>query len=216
MGALALGAALFASQLSVASPRQELASYISTHAQKVDVAPDPTPAPVVSSSAAPASGAAAIASSPASDATPDLTRDDYGATAGLQTLAAGGTNYDWAKIVLLDGGWPQTDANVTVLTRWMRQENGPDDWWNRNNPLNMGNGGFASFPSLLASAQATANLLRSNPGMAGIVTALAAGDDTARTESAIWNSNWASGHYANGAHWHYTPVDRVTAPASAW
>ncbi|MGN6325020.1 hypothetical protein [Pseudolysinimonas sp.] len=217
IGAMALGAALFAGQLAAPTPRQALSAYVSTHAQKLDVDSNEVPAPVASGAAA-ASGPAAIITTPVGDdtTTSSLARDGYDATAGLQTLAASGTNYDWAKIVLLDGGWPQTDANVTVMTRWMRQENGANDWWNRNNPLNMGNGGFASFPSLMVSAAGVAKLIHSNPGMAGIDAALSAGDDTARTESAIWNSNWAGGHYAYGAHWHYTPVDRVTAPASAW
>jgi len=216
IGALALGAAIFATQLSAPSRHQELSAYISAHAQKLKVASDAAPAPAASATPAAPSGAAAITTTAGTDDPVDLSRDGYGATPGLQTLAANGTNYDWAKIVLLDGGWPQSDANVTVMTRWMRQENGVDDWWNRNNPLNMGNGGFASFPSLQVSAQGVANLIHSNPGMSGIDAALAAGNDTAATESAIWASNWAGGHYAYGAHWHYTPVDQVTAPGSAW
>jgi hypothetical protein len=216
IGAVALGVALFGSQLVVPTDKEKLSAYISAHAQKLDVDSHTVPAPVASGAVS-ASGPAAITSAPAGDdPSSSLTRDDYGATAGIQTLASSGTNYDWAKIVLLDGGWPQTDANVTVMTRWMRQENGADDWWNRNNPLNMGNGGFASFPSLMASAQGVANLIHSNPGMSGIAASLAAGNDAAATESAIWNSNWAGGHYAYGAHWHYTPVDQVKAPASAW
>lgn len=216
VGAIALGAALFAGNLAAPTQKQDLAAYISAHAQKLTLT-NATPLPAISSSPAPVSGPAAITTVPAETGTPtELTRDGYGATAGLRTLRAGGTNVDWAKIVLLDGGWPQSDANVTVLTRWMRQENGVDDWWNRNNPLNMGAGGFASFPDLMTNAQAVADLIHSNPGMAGISAALANGSDAAATESAIWNSNWAGGHYAYGAHWHYTPVDVVTAPASAW
>jgi hypothetical protein len=213
IGALALAGAIFATQFAAPTSAQRLSDYISAHAQKLDVASNAAPAPLVSPRPA-SSGAAAITTT--TDPAPDLTRDGYGATPGLKTLSASGTNYDWAKIVLLDGGWPQTDANVTVITRWMRQENGVDDWWNRDNPLNMGNGGFASFPSLLASAQGVADLIHSNPGMTGIAAALAAGDDAAATESAIWNSNWAGGHYAYGAHWHYTPVARIKAPAGAW
>jgi hypothetical protein len=216
VGALGLAAAIFGTQLAAPTHAQELSAYISAHAQKLDVDAK-RPAPLVSPAPDPtSSGAAAITAAPGTGASLDLSRDGYGATPGLQTLASSGTNYDWAKIVLLDGGWPQTDANVTVMTRWMRQENGADDWWNRNNPLNMGNGGFASFPSLLVSAQGVADLIHSNPGMAGIAAALARGDNSAATESAIWNSNWAGGHYAYGGHWHYTPVDRVKAPASAW
>lgn len=215
VGALALGLAIFVGDLASPTQAEQLQAYISAHAQKLTVSRS-TPLPAVSASATPASGPAAITVPAETGTVTDLTRDGYGATAGLRTLRASGTNVDWAKIVLVDGGWPQTDANVTVLTRWMRQENGVDDWWNRNNPLNMGAGGFASFPDLITNAQAVADLIHSNSGMAGIAAALANGTDAAATESAIWNSNWAGGHYAYGAHWHYTPVDVVTAPASAW
>jgi hypothetical protein len=39
---------------------------------------------------------------------------------------------------------------------------------------------------------------------------------TTEIEAAIWASPWASGHYANGAHWHYRPVPVVMAPRDAW
>ena len=57
-------------------------------------------------------------------AAPVVNRENLSATDGLQTLARVGTNEAWAKLVLMFGGWPQTDANVTVMLRWMRQENG--------------------------------------------------------------------------------------------
>jgi hypothetical protein len=218
VGALATGAIVFVDEAAAPSDQQQLAAYISAHAQRLDV-PDTTEGATAAATPAPdaaAPGDDATAATGAEVALPDLSRDAYGATPGLKTLATSGTNYDWAKMVLLDGGWPMTDQNVTVMTRWMRQENGPQDWWNRNNPLNMGAGGFASFPDLITNAAAVAKLLHSNPGMSGIVAALAAGNDTARTEQAIWASNWAGGHYGNGSHWHYTPVDVVKAPASAW
>jgi hypothetical protein len=103
----------------------------------------------------------------------------------------------------------------------MRQENGADDWWNRNNPLNNGwgtqGGTFMSgYANLVDAAQNAAEAINTNPGYAGIKAAFAADGDTAATESAIWNSSWATGHYAYGGHWHYTPVDQVTAPAGAW
>src|SRR4051812_43750152 len=65
-------------------------------------------------------------------------RGEYYATPGIESLKAEGTNYAWAKMVMLFGGWPMSDDNITVFTRWMRQENGADNWWNRNNPLNNG------------------------------------------------------------------------------
>lgn len=150
-----------------------------------------------------------------------VTRDNYNVMPGVPQLARHGTNYDWAKIVLLDGGWPVTENNVTVITRWMRQENGPNNWWNRNNPLNNGwgsggGGGTGSYANLLIAAENAAKALRGHPGYAAIIAALAADAPTNVTESAIWASPWASGHYANGGHWHYSPVAEFTAPASAW
>ena len=158
----------------------------------------------------------------ASTATPaTVTRENYSATAGVETLVAGGTNHDWAKLVLLDGGWEMSETNVTVVLRWMRQENGPDDWFNRNNPLNNGWGsgggaGLGSYPNLQVAAENAAAALHGNPGYGSIVAALSSGAEASVIESAIWASPWATSHYANGAHWHYTDVPVVSAPASAW
>ncbi|MEO7348266.1 MAG: hypothetical protein ABIW32_00120 [Terrimesophilobacter sp.] len=155
-------------------------------------------------------------------ATPQLIpRDGYSAMPGIPQLARHGTNYDWAKIVLMYGGWPVSDNNVTVITRWMRQENGPNNWWNRNNPLNNGwgsggGGGTGSYPNLLVAAQNAAIALHTHRGYASIIAALAADASTEVTEHAIWASPWASGHYANGSHWHYSVVQEFTAPAGAW
>lgn len=150
-----------------------------------------------------------------------VTRDGYSATPGIATLAAGGTNHDWARLVLLLGGWPQTEANITVITRWMRQENGPDNWWNRNNPLNNGwgsggGGGTGSYDNLVIAAENAAEALHSLAGYSGIREALAASAPTEVTEAAIWASPWASGHYANGGHWSYTPVPVIKSPEGTW
>lgn len=158
--------------------------------------------------------AAAGAAAATTDAV--LARDAYGATPGAETFIAGGTNHDWAKLVLLYGGWPITDNNVTVILRWMRQENYVDNWWNRNNPLNLGAGGFAAHQTLVTSAQQVASTLSKGSGYREIVAAFAASAPTEVTEHAIWFSPWATGHYNNGAHWHYEPVEVVPAPASAW
>jgi hypothetical protein len=150
---------------------------------------------------------------------PPIVRDGMAATDGVQTLTSNGTNADWAKLVLMDGGWPTTDQNITVLLRWMRQENGPPDWWNRNNPLNNGFGsgggaGLGSYGTLQDAAQyAAANLHRGYPGIAGALASSASAEVTAQ---AIWASPWATSHYANGAHWSTAPVQIVKAPASAW
>lgn len=143
-------------------------------------------------------------------------RDEFDATPGEATLIAGGTNYDWAKLVLLYGGWQLSDENVTVIVRWMRQENYVDAWWTRNNPLNIGSGGFASYGSLVEAAHVVANNLNSYGGYAGIRASLARSAPSAETEYAIWASPWAGGHYAWGDHWSYAEVPVVTAPASVW
>lgn len=154
------------------------------------------------------------------DATP-VTRDEYGFAPGARSLAASGTNYDWAALVMLDAGWPPSEANITVFTRWMRQENGANDWWNRNNPLNNGlgsggGGGFGSYANLVIAAQEVADNLQKNRVFATVAEAFAVSAPTALTEAAIWASPWASSHYGNGANWHYTPVASFTAPANAW
>jgi len=150
-----------------------------------------------------------------------VARSSYGATPGIATLAAGGTNRDWAQLVLLSGGWELSENNITVIMRWMRQENGTDNWWNRNNPLNNGfgsggGGGTGRYANLVIAAQKAAEALGKMSGYRGIVAALSTPSDTATIESAIWNSNWASGHYANGGHWSYAEVPVVKAPAGTW
>lgn len=201
----AIGAAIVAFALmmvlSVAPPSaptdaQELQQYVNAHAQTLEVDAD-------------------------AQANPDIDLGAYGATPGVETLAASGTNYDWAKLVLIFAGLPATDTNVTVFTRWMRQENGADDWWNRNNPLNNGwgsggGGGLGSYPNLIVAAQNAAEAMRTLDGYQGFVAAFEREAPAEEIELAIWNSNWASGHYGYGSHWHYTPVDVVTAPAGAW
>jgi hypothetical protein len=204
----AVGAAVvafaFMMILSVAPPApptdaQELQQYVDAHAQTL----------------------AAHSDAEQTGTESDAQIGDYSATPGVVTLAASGTNYDWAKLVLIFAELPATDDNVTVFTRWMRQENGADDWWNRNNPLNNGwgsggGGGTGTYPNLIVAAQNAAEAMRTLPGYQGFVAAFERSAPMAEIETAIWNSNWASGHYAYGGHWHYTPVDVVKAPAEAW
>ena len=151
---------------------------------------------------------------PASSQTVAVARDGYSASEG-------GTNYDWATLVLRKAGLPATENNVTVMTRWMRQENGVDNWWNRNNPLNNGwgsggNSGLGSYDSLELAAENAAEALHSVAGYSAIVVAFASSAPTAVIESAIWASPWASGHYANGGHWSYAPAAVVSSPAGTW
>jgi hypothetical protein len=152
-----------------------------------------------------------------------LTPTKYSATPGFQSLAAGGTNYDWAKLVLLAGGWQMSSNNVTVILRWMRQENGTNDWWNRNNPLNNsygapGAGGTGHYANLIIAAQKVAAALHAGAGggYSGIVSALAASSSPSVTAQAIWASFWSTSHYANGTHWSTAPVPVVKAPAGDW
>lgn len=150
-----------------------------------------------------------------------VTRDSFAASDPVAEYVAGGTNADWAKLVLTFGEFPVTEQNVTVFTRWMRQENYTDSWWQRNNPLNNGwgsggGGGLGSYDSLVIAAQNAAEGLREFPGYSGIVAALEASADPDVTAAAIWASPWASSHYANGANWSTTAVPLVVAPADAW
>ncbi|MEP6477908.1 MAG: hypothetical protein ABJB03_00825 [Rhodoglobus sp.] len=193
--AFALAAVLALAPPPPPSEAEQLQAYIDAHAQKLIVPQD----------------VASVA----------IARDAYSATPGVESLVASGTNYDWAKMVLLFGSFPMSDTNVTVLTRWMRQENGPDNWFNRNNPLNNGwgsggGGGTGTYDSLVIAAQNAADALHSVPGYSGIVDALAASASTEQVEAAIWASPWASGHYDNGGHWSYVPVPVITAPAEDW
>jgi hypothetical protein len=152
---------------------------------------------------------------------PTVSRESYTASTGPETLVLGGTNHDWAKLVLVEGGFPVTDANVAVITQWMREENGPDNWWNRNNPLNNGNGsgggsGLGSYATLQVGAFYAADSLRRLAFYDAIEAGLDAGSDAAGTAAAIWASPWATSHYGNGSHWTTSPVPVVEAPASAW
>lgn len=158
---------------------------------------------------------------PAVVESPAIARDDFGATPGYETFIAGGTNYDWAKLVLLMGDFPLSESNVTVVTRWMRQENYVDSWWTRNNPLNNGwgsggGGGTGSYGSLIDAAENAAEALNTLPRYGEIVATLRDSAPTEQVERAIWFSGWASGMYNNGAHWAYNDVPVVLAPPSAW
>ncbi|MFF2495479.1 hypothetical protein [Agromyces sp. NPDC058064] len=149
-----------------------------------------------------------------------LSTESYVASTGPETLIAGGTNVDWAKLVIVEGGWPLTDENVTFMMRWMRQENGADNWWNRNNPLNNGQGsgggsGLGSYPTLVEAAYYAAENLRSGR-YPEVDAALARGDSAEATAQAIWASPWASSHYGYGTHWSSRPYEVIEAPASAW
>ncbi len=150
-----------------------------------------------------------------------IARDGYEAAPGLETYTSGSTNRDWAELVLYLAGFPVSESNVTVMLRWMRQENGPDDWWLRNNPLNNGWGsgggsGLGSYDNLVTAAQNVGNALHGNSGYAAIVEGFSTSAPTAQIEAAIWASPWASSHYGNGSHWAYTPVPEYASPPGTW
>lgn len=158
---------------------------------------------------------------PATAPGPIALRDDFTATDMIESLVSSGTNHDWAKLVLLLGDFPMTEQNVTVITRWMRQENYVDSWFLRNNPLNNGWGsgggsGLGSYDSLLIAAENAAESLRENELYAEIAAAVDDGTSSAAVEQAIWASPWASSHYEYGRVWATNPVDVVAAPPSAW
>ncbi len=191
---------VLASTLGLATPSNQdlLEAYIDENAQSI--------APAASTSV---------------DAAPAIERHEFDATPGFETFIEGGTNHDWASLVLLMGDFPLTESNVTVVTRWMRQENFVDSWWNRNNPLNNGwgsggGGGTGRYVDLVDAAENAAEALRSLPRYSEIVSTLEASAPTEEIERAIWFSGWATGMYNNGAHWSYTEVPEVEAPASAW
>jgi hypothetical protein len=139
------------------------------------------------------------------------------------------TDFDWATLVLEDGGWPTSSNNVTVITQWMASENCipttstcPYPWWNRNNPLNNGLGsgggdGTGSYENLVIAAYYVAlNLEASNYGYPQIAADLAASAAPSTTATAIEDSDWAASHYGYGSGWHSSAVESIAAPESAW
>ena len=127
---------------------------------------------------------------------------------------------------MLFAGFPVTDSNVTVLTRWMRQESGADCWFNRNNPLNNGwgsggGGGLGSYDTLAIAAENAAenpaDALYSVSGYSAIVEAFAASAPTERS------SRRQFGHprgllatTPTAATRSCAPVPVVAAPEGTW
>ena len=152
-----------------------------------------------------------------------LTAGGAGATPAMLHSGTGlSTNYDFARLVLLDGGWPVSPNNVTVLTQWLRSEEPPSRWWNRNNPLNNGLGsgggsGLGSYGTVVTAAYFVAENLKDTAyGYPAITRDLRVSAPVTKTDRAIWRSSWASGHYGRGAFWNTSPVPSVTAPPSSW
>src|SRR5690606_28791603 len=87
--------------------------YIHANAQGLDVATTPTRTAEAGADTEAAATKADAETVVAREHAPEVTRDDYGATPGPATYIKGGTNHDWAALVLVYGGWPVTDENVT-------------------------------------------------------------------------------------------------------
>ena len=140
----------------------------------------------------------------------------------LRVAAGLSTNYDFARQVLADGGWPASVNNTTVLTQWLRAEEPTSRWWNRDNPLNNGLGsgggsGLGSYRSVvLAASEVARNLENSAYGYPLVARDLAGSAPPSATARAIWRSSWAAGHYGRGADWDTSPVASVAAPAVVW
>jgi hypothetical protein len=132
------------------------------------------------------------------------------------------TNYDWAYLVLQDGGWPSTINNLTVMTQWMDSEEPVTNWWDRNNPLNNGLGsgggsGLGSYASVVDAAYyVAANLEYKGFGYPAIAADLAASAAPKVTAKAIWDSSWAGGHYGYGKGWFSGSAAVVAAPPKSW
>ena len=132
------------------------------------------------------------------------------------------TNYDFARLVLADGGWPQSTNNITTMVQWMASEEPVSHWWNRNNPLNNGYGsgggaGLGSYPNLVVAAHYVAANLNGGPGDYGRITAdLRASAAPSVTEKAIEDSPWAASHYGHGRNFYKGHPANVAAPSGDW
>lgn len=135
------------------------------------------------------------------------------------------TNVDWANLVLADGGWPQTDANVQSILQWMASENSPATWTGTagaNNPLNNGLGsgggsGLGSYPDLATAAMYAAQGLQG--GIAGATIAVpvlqnSQGPQAFAAAMEDPSNQWASGRYGGGASWYSGTPPTVTAASS--
>jgi Fibronectin type III domain/Bacterial Ig-like domain (group 3) len=146
-----------------------------------------------------------------------------GATGAVRYPGTGlSTNYDFARLILRDGGWPVSANNVTVLTQWLRSEEPTSHWWDRDNPLNDGLGsgggeGLGSYDSVITAAfYVAANLEQHAYGYPQIVRDLGASAPVIATDRSIWRSSWAAGHYGRGADWGTSPVPSVPSPPVSW
>ena len=119
-------------------------------------------------------------------------------TTTVVTASTGNTQYTWAKLVLYDAGLPMTKANIRKMVRWMRAEEPWNRWFNRNNPLNVGQptspSGTGSFKNLGVAAHYTAVALKGSNYKA-IYSNLANTGSLTQFSAAVVASPWASSHY---------------------
>ncbi len=107
------------------------------------------------------------------------------------------TNQSWATLLLTDGGFSPTDNNVQNVMAWMAAEEPPTNWFDRNNPLNCGQGpsgggsGQGSYPDLNSAAFYTAQLIN-EPNMAPIQQALAGNVSRLALQAAVFSTQWGT------------------------
>jgi hypothetical protein len=165
-------------------------------------------------------------------------------TTAVKNLSTGmSTNYDWARLVLMDGHWPTGANNMVVMEQWMASENFPTAWWappwtsaqkkylytkSRNNPLNCGltttPGGLGTYTSLTTAAYFVAKQLHyttataTRYGYPAIAADLARTATPTTTAETIQDSDWAASHYGYGTSWYgwttTKKVDTRRVPAS--
>ena len=125
--------------------------------------------------------------------------DVQGFTAGGTTLIDSNiqSQYGWATKVLENAGLPTTQITVGNVVRWMYSECPNPDWWSNGfNPLNVNSkgAGYDTFPSLTASAKATADVIKQD-NMKEIYRSLKNQESIEKFSKAVIYSPWAAGHY---------------------
>ena len=153
--------------------------------------------------------------------TVNLTPTKYSATPGFQTLADGGTNYDWAKLVLLAGGWPmsqkQRHGHAALDAPGERRERLVEPRQPAEQQLRRArrgwHGSLRQPDHRRAEGGRRAARRRRRRLRGNRERARAHPNRRSVTAEAIWASSWSTSHYANGTHWSTAPVPVVKAPA---
>jgi len=154
---------------------------------------------------------------------------DNSSTTGAYAIYSPYSNFNWAALVLEDGGWAPSTNNIDFITDWMSHENRPSNWWggSKNNPLNNGAGpagggrGLGSYPDLVTAAYWVAeNLDTCRDGYLSVVNDLEGSAPSSTTASAIIASGWSCSHYSlqneSGSHFCGSPPVGYGPDGSAW